>query len=84
VSAFVGLVAASLPPGSEVLTVEGDFTSVLFPFLARAEAGTTVREVALEALADEVRPSTSLVASPPCSRPTDASPTSTPCTPRAR
>jgi selenocysteine lyase/cysteine desulfurase len=62
VSAFVGLVAASLPPGSEVLTVEGDFTSVLFPFLARAEAGTTVREVALEALADEVRPSTALVA----------------------
>jgi selenocysteine lyase/cysteine desulfurase len=62
VSAAVGLVAASLPAGSEVLTATGDFTSVLFPFLARAGHGVVVREVPLEALADHVRPSTSLVA----------------------
>jgi selenocysteine lyase/cysteine desulfurase len=36
VSVFVGLVAASLPDGSEVLTVAGEFTSVTFPFLAQA------------------------------------------------
>lgn len=62
VSSFVGLVAASLSRGSEVLTATGDFTSVLFPFLARTDAGVTVREVPLEHLADEVRASTSLVA----------------------
>jgi selenocysteine lyase/cysteine desulfurase len=62
VSSFIGLVAASLPSGSEVLTATGDFTSVLFPFLAQTSAGVTVREVPLERLADEVRPATSLVA----------------------
>lgn len=62
VSSLVGLVAASLPAGSEVLTAEGDFTSVLFPFLARADQGVTVREAPLDALADAVTPATSLVA----------------------
>jgi selenocysteine lyase/cysteine desulfurase len=62
VSAFVGLVAASLPAGSEVLAASGDFTSVLFPFLARADRGVVVREVLLEALPDAVTRSTSLVA----------------------
>jgi selenocysteine lyase/cysteine desulfurase len=32
VSQFVGLVATALPAGSRVLTAEGDFTSILFPF----------------------------------------------------
>lgn len=62
VSTFVGLVAASLEPGSEVLTAIGDFTSVLFPFLVHADRGVVVREVPLEALADAVTSSTSLVA----------------------
>jgi hypothetical protein len=62
VSAFVGLVAASLPPGSEVLTVEGDFTSVLFPFHAQAARQVRVREVPLDHLIDAVTSSTSLVA----------------------
>lgn len=62
VSAFVGLVAASLPAGAEVLTATGDFTSVLFPFLARASHGVRVREAPLEAIADAVRASTDLVA----------------------
>src|SRR6185436_602134 len=34
VSPFAGLVAGALPAGARVLAVEGDFTSVLFPFLA--------------------------------------------------
>jgi selenocysteine lyase/cysteine desulfurase len=62
VSTFVGLVAASLPPGSEVLTATGEFTSVLFPFLTHADRGIVVREVPLEALADAVTRSTTLVA----------------------
>jgi selenocysteine lyase/cysteine desulfurase len=62
VSAFVGMVAASLEPGSEVLTATDDFTSVLFPFLAHADRGVVVREVPLEALPDAVTSSTTLVA----------------------
>ena len=62
VSAFAGLVAASLEDRAEVLCVEGDFTSVLFPFLVQRDRGLTVRAVALERLADEVRSSTDLVA----------------------
>ncbi|RZU32936.1 aminotransferase class V-fold PLP-dependent enzyme [Blastococcus saxobsidens] len=62
VSAFAGLVAAALPDGSEVLTASGEFTSVLFPFLAQAARGVRVREVPLEALPDAVTPATTLVA----------------------
>lgn len=40
----------------------GEFTSVLFPFFAQASRSITVREVALEHLADEVRPTTTLAA----------------------
>ena len=61
-SALVGLVAASVPDGAEVLTVDGDFASVVFPFLAHADRGVTVRHVPLESLADEIRPSTHTVA----------------------
>jgi selenocysteine lyase/cysteine desulfurase len=61
-SPLVGVVAASLPDGAEVLVAEGDFTSVLFPFLAQEPRGVRVRAVPLEAIADEVRPSTTLVA----------------------
>jgi selenocysteine lyase/cysteine desulfurase len=62
VSAFAGLVAASLPDGSEVLTAAGEFTSVIFPFHAQARRGVRVREVPLERLAEEVTPRTTLVA----------------------
>lgn len=62
VSAYVGLVAGWLPDGAEVLIAEGEFTSLLFPFLAQAHRGIKVREVPLERLADEVRPGTTLVA----------------------
>jgi selenocysteine lyase/cysteine desulfurase len=62
VSVFAGLIAASLPAGSEVLTAAGDFTSVLFPFLAQSSRGITVREVPLERVADSVNSRTALVA----------------------
>lgn len=61
-SPFVGLVAAAVPDGAEVLVAAGEFTSVTFPFLAQTGRGVTVREVPLTALADEVRESTYLVA----------------------
>lgn len=62
VSVFVGLVASGLPDGSEVLTVPGEFTSVVFPFLAQAARRVRVKEVPLERLADAVTPRTALVA----------------------
>jgi selenocysteine lyase/cysteine desulfurase len=61
-STLAGLVASSLPAGAEVVVHERDFTALLFPFLVRGQGGVTVRAVALEALADSVRPSTSVVA----------------------
>ena len=60
-SVFAGVVAAGLPDGAEVLTVTGDFTSILFPFHAQARRGVTVREVPLEHLAESVSPRTTLV-----------------------
>jgi len=61
-SGLIGLVAASLPSNAEVLTAEGDFTSLLFPFLAQEPRGVTVRSVPLARVAAEVRPTTSLIA----------------------
>jgi selenocysteine lyase/cysteine desulfurase len=61
-SPFVGLVAATVPDGAEVLTVPREFTSVTFPFLAQAGRGVRVREVAPERLADEITDETHLVA----------------------
>ncbi|MEV7075543.1 aminotransferase class V-fold PLP-dependent enzyme [Streptomyces sp. NPDC093990] len=60
VSTHSGLVAASLPPGAEVLTAEDDFTSVVNPFHTRGDL--KVRAVPLERLAGSVRPGTALVA----------------------
>ena len=62
VSVFAGLVAAGLPDRSEVLTVPGEFTSIVFPFLAQAGRGVTVREAPLDRLADAVTARTTLVA----------------------
>jgi selenocysteine lyase/cysteine desulfurase len=59
-SYFVGLAAAALPDGATVLVADGDFTSLLFPFLARP--ALTVRSVPLEHIADAVDPSVDLVA----------------------
>jgi len=62
VSTFVGLVAASVPDDAEVLLAEGDFTSVLFPFLVQEGRGVTTRVVPLDELVGSVRDQTSLVA----------------------
>lgn len=52
VSEFVGLVAAALPDGARVMTAEGEFTSLLFPFLAHADRGVRVDELPLASLVD--------------------------------
>ena len=62
VSAFAGLVAASLPRGAQVLTAKGDFTSVLFPFLAQQARGVHVEEVELDQLVEAIDGQTTLVA----------------------
>lgn len=46
VSQLVSLVAASVPDGTRVVTVPGEFTSVTFPFAAQAHRGVTVAEEA--------------------------------------
>lgn len=45
VSSLIGLVAASIPNGSRVATLHGEFTSVTFPFAAQAARGVTVTEL---------------------------------------
>nr|WP_229821317.1 aminotransferase class V-fold PLP-dependent enzyme [Streptomyces ruber] len=60
VAVYTGLIAASLPEGAEVLTAEGDFSSVLNPFHVRRDL--KVRTVPLERVAESVRPGTALVA----------------------
>jgi selenocysteine lyase/cysteine desulfurase len=62
VSVFAGLVAASVPPDGEILTVAGDFTSVLFPMLAQEARGVRVREVELARLPEAIDGRTTLVA----------------------
>jgi selenocysteine lyase/cysteine desulfurase len=59
VSPLVGVIAASLPRGARVLAAEGDFTSLLFPFLT---AGCDVQTVPLPQLAEAIDPRTELVA----------------------
>ncbi|MFJ8862908.1 aminotransferase class V-fold PLP-dependent enzyme [Streptomyces sp. NPDC102451] len=60
VAAHVGLVAASLPPGAEVVAPTGEFSSVVSPFAVRGDL--KLRFVPLDGLADAVRPGTALVA----------------------
>lgn len=60
VSYFTGLVAASLPPRAEVVAFDGDFASLLYPFLARDRL--RVRWAPLERMAEAVGSDTALVA----------------------
>lgn len=60
VAQFVGLVAASLPSGAEILVPENEFASLVLPFTTRGDL--RVREVPLEHLPEEVGPTTTLVA----------------------
>ncbi|ARE77103.1 MULTISPECIES: aminotransferase class V-fold PLP-dependent enzyme [unclassified Streptomyces] len=59
VSTHVGLVAASLPSGAEVLCPEGEFSSLINPFVARGDL--KMRFAPLESLAEAVGPDTALV-----------------------
>lgn len=62
VSVVAGMVASSLPDGARVLCVDGDFSSMVFPFLVHADRGVTVRHVPHDALAEEVAAGADLVA----------------------
>ena len=61
-SVIAGLVASSLPDGAEVVCIEGDFSSMIFPFLVHADRGVTVRQVPLPELASSLTERTALVA----------------------
>ncbi|GAA2081584.1 aminotransferase class V-fold PLP-dependent enzyme [Streptomyces albiaxialis] len=60
VSTYVGLIAASLPGGAEVLVADGDFSSVVNPFTVRDDL--KLRTAPLAGLAEAVDSSTALVA----------------------
>lgn len=62
VSAFAGLVAASLPPGSTVLAPEIEFTSNLFPWMIHEDRGVKVRTVPQANVIDEIDDDVTLVA----------------------
>ena len=59
-SVLTSIIAAAAPTGAEIVCVDGDFSSIVFPFLQRPDV--SVRMVALEALADSLRDETWLVA----------------------
>ncbi|MEV0322203.1 aminotransferase class V-fold PLP-dependent enzyme [Streptomyces sp. NPDC050658] len=59
VAVHTGLIAASLQPGAEVLFPEGEFSSIINPFVVRGDL--KLRYVPLEDLAESIRPATALV-----------------------
>lgn len=60
-SVMAGVIAASVPDGAEVICVDGDFSSMVFPFLAQADRGVRVRHVPVNELADSITSDTWLV-----------------------
>ena len=60
-SAFVGVLAASIPDGARVVCPEGDYTSLLFPLLVHEDRFDVVT-VPLDGLADAVDELTDVVA----------------------
>ena len=58
-SVLTSVIAAAVPAGAEVLCVEGDFSSLVFPFLQRH--GIRVRHAPIERLADAIEDDTWLV-----------------------
>ena len=59
-SVFAGTIAASLPDGAEVLCPDGEFSSLVLPFV-HAGRGIRIRTAPLDHLADAVGPQTALV-----------------------
>jgi selenocysteine lyase/cysteine desulfurase len=62
VSAFVGLIAASLPDHARVIVPDVEFTSTLFPFLVQEARGVKVTTVPADGLAEAIDGRTDLVA----------------------
>jgi selenocysteine lyase/cysteine desulfurase len=62
VSAFTGLIAASLPAGANVIVPDVEFTSTLFPFLVQEARGVNVTTVAPDRLAEAIDARTDVVA----------------------
>ena len=62
VSALVGMAVTALEPGARVLVPEGEFTSVLFPFLTRDDLGLEVVTAPLDGLAQAIDAGTTMVA----------------------
>jgi selenocysteine lyase/cysteine desulfurase len=60
-STFASIVAAAVPDGAEVLLAQGDFSSMMFPFLQQ-QPRIRVRVVPLGALAESITDETWLVA----------------------
>jgi len=64
-SVLTSIVAAAVPEGAEVLVADGDFSSIVFPFLqwqnSQNGGRIRVRSVPLEALADSISDETWLV-----------------------
>jgi selenocysteine lyase/cysteine desulfurase len=52
VSGLIGVVAASLPSGARVVAAEGDYTSLMWPFLVRGDVRTVPVAQLAEAAAD--------------------------------
>jgi selenocysteine lyase/cysteine desulfurase len=61
VSELIGLIAAALPDGAQVLTAERDFASTIFPFTVHEHRGVVVRAVPLEELAQSLTPNDAIV-----------------------
>ncbi|KQS08166.1 class V aminotransferase [Curtobacterium sp. Leaf183] len=61
-STMTAVVAAALPDGAEVVVPDGDFSSIVFPFLAQAHRGIRVRSVPLATLSTALTSDTALVA----------------------
>ncbi|GAA1991485.1 aminotransferase class V-fold PLP-dependent enzyme [Microbacterium pumilum] len=59
-SVAAALVAGSLPYGADVLIADGDFSSIVLPFV-HSGRGLSVRTAPLATLADEVRSGTALI-----------------------
>lgn len=62
VSGLVGLIAASIPDGSLVVSPDIEFTSLLFPFLVQEHRGVRVRLVPAAELAEAIDETTDVVA----------------------
>lgn len=58
-SVMASLAAAAAPDGAEILCIDGDFSSIIFPFLQRP--GLRLRSVPQSALADSITDDTWLV-----------------------